>query len=309
MDKLYYAAPMEGLTTWLWRRVHREIFGGADKYFTPFVSPNANLSFQTKELRELAHNEGLPVVPQILAGRADHFVWAAEELADMGYGEVNLNLGCPSGTVCAKGKGAGLLSRPQELDALLEGIFTALPDMRISVKTRIGAREDGEWPALLAIFNRYPIHELIVHPRVRKDFYTGQARRAVFAWTAEHTALPLVYNGDIITPSDAAAWDGSVMIGRGLMADPALVRRARGGPPASRAELRAYHNALADGYAAAYGDEPALRRMWELWAYFAAAFDGADAYLKGMRKCRRLADYRSVAVAVLENCPLAGERE
>lgn len=307
MDKRYYAAPMEGLTTWLWRRVHHEVFGGVDKFFIPFVSPNANLAFQTKELRELTGNEGLAVVPQILTGRADHFVWAAKELADMGYGEVNLNLGCPSGTVCAKGKGAGLLSRPAELDALLEGVFTALPDMKISVKTRIGAREDGEWPALLEIFNRYPICELIVHPRVRKDFYGGTARREVFAWTRQYTPLPLVYNGDITVPADAAAWDVPVMAGRGLLSDPALFRRAKGGPPASRGELRRYHEALADGYAAAYGDEPALHRMWELWAYFAAAFDGAGPYLKRMRKCRRLADCRSVAVAVLENCPLTWE--
>ena len=109
MAERFYAAPMEGLTTWLWRRVHHEVFGGADKYFTPFVSPNANLSFQRKELRELEGNAGLKVVPQILAGRADHFCWAAGAIRDMGYSEVNLNLGCPSGTVTAKNKGAGLL--------------------------------------------------------------------------------------------------------------------------------------------------------------------------------------------------------
>ena len=237
MADRFYAAPMEGLTTWLWRRVHHEIFGGADKYFTPFVSPNANKSFQTKELREIGHNEGLPVVPQILTARPEHFIWAAERLRDMGYEEVNFNLGCPSGTVCAKHKGAGLLSYPDELDACLEAVFTALPDLRISVKTRIGRHEDAEWPALLAIFSRYPIHELIVHPRVQKDFYNGTARREVFAWTRENTALPLVYNGDVTTPADAAAWDVLVMAGRGLMADPALLRRAGGGAPADRAEL------------------------------------------------------------------------
>ena len=307
MADRFYAAPMEGLTTWLWRRVHHEIFGGADKYFTPFISPNANRSFQTKELREIGHNEGLPVVPQILTARPEHFIWAAERLRDMGYEEVNFNLGCPSGTVCAKHKGAGLLSYPDELDACLEAVFTALPDMRISVKTRIGRHEDAEWPALLAIFNRYPIHELIVHPRVQKDFYNGTARREVFAWTRENTALPLVYNGDVTTPADAAAWDVPVMVGRGLMADPALLRRARGGAPAARTELIRYHDALMDGYAAALGDEPALHKLWELWAYLMAAFDGGAPYLKRMRKCRRLADYRPVAAAVLTGCPLAWE--
>ena len=127
-DKQLYAAPMEGLTGWLWRRVHHELFGGADKYFTPFLSPNANHSFQAKERDEIepAHNEGLPVVPQILTNSSEHFIWCARELHARGYGEVNLNLGCPSGTVTGKRKGSGLLAFPDELDRLLGEIFTAL---------------------------------------------------------------------------------------------------------------------------------------------------------------------------------------
>ena len=291
MDKRYYAAPLQGLTTWLWRRVHSEIFGGADGYFTPFLSPNANCSFQTGELREIQHDRGLSVTPQILTNRAEHFLWAARELADRGYDRVNLNLGCPSGTVCAKHKGAGLLGWPDELERLLEGSFAGLPaGMSVSVKTRIGRHEDGEWPALLAIFDRYPIEELIVHPRVQKDFYKGAARREVFAWTRAHTALPLVYNGDVEEPEDAAAWDVSVMIGRGLMADPALLRRARGGPAATPAELERYLDALAEGYAAALGPGPALHRLWELWAYLGGSFEGVEDLVKRTRKCRTLAE-------------------
>ena len=303
MDKQYYAAPMEGMTTWLWRRVHHRIFGGADKFFTPFLSPNATCTFQVKERREIDHNEGLNVVPQLLTADPGHFIWAARVLADMGYSEINLNLGCPSGTVAAKRKGSGLLSWPDQLTALLDGVFDALPGMRISVKTRIGRHDDGEWPALLDIFNRYPIHELIVHPRVGKDMYRGTARRQVFHWTRQHTGLPLVYNGDIWTPEDAASWDVSVMTGRGLIADPALLRRARGGAPAARAELADFMGELADGYEATVGQDATLHRMWELWFYLIAAFPEAGDALKKMRKCRRLADYRPIAAAVM-----AGER-
>ena len=303
MEKQYYAAPLQGLTTWLWRRVHHEIFGGADDYFTPFLSPNANCSFQTGELREIENNAGLPVVPQLLTNRADHFLWAARELADRGYDRVNLNLGCPSGTVCAKHKGAGLLGWPRELECLLEGIFTGLPaGMSVSVKTRIGRHEDGEWPALLAIFDRYPIRELIVHPRVQKDFYKGTARREVFAWTRAHTALPLVYNGDVDTPEDAAAWDVSVMAGRGLMADPALLRRSRGGPAASPAELERYLDALAEGYAAAVGQDAAAHRLWELWAYLGGSFDGAEGLVKQMRKCRTASACAALGRRAVREC-------
>ena len=136
----YYAAPMEGLTGWRWRQVQSELFGGADRYYTPFLSPNANFEFQTKELQEIdpEHNRDLFVVPQILTNRPEYFVWAAKECQSRGYSEVNLNLGCPSGTVTAKNKGAGLLRERDILRALLDGIFDALPDLKISVKTRIG---------------------------------------------------------------------------------------------------------------------------------------------------------------------------
>ena len=128
MDKLY-AAPMEGLTGYLWRQVHAELFGPADKYFTPFLSPNATCTFQRKELDEIdpEHNRGLNVVPQLLTNRAEHFLWAVRELHDRGFREVNFNLGCPAGTVAAKRKGAGLLAYPQELDRCLEEIFAGLP--------------------------------------------------------------------------------------------------------------------------------------------------------------------------------------
>jgi tRNA-dihydrouridine synthase len=304
MDKPLYAAPLEGLTTWLWRRVHHGIFGGADKYFTPFLSPNANLSFQTKERREIEHNQGLPVVPQLLTNRAEYFVWAARTLRDMGYDEVNFNLGCPSGTVAAKHKGAGLLSWPEELDRCLEGIYSALPDMKVSVKTRIGRSDPAEWGQLLEIFNRYPISELIVHPRVQKEFYTGQVHRDVFDWTRGHTALPLVYNGDLTAPEEVAACPVPAMTGRGLIRDPALLRRARGGPPAAREELCRYHDALLEGYRSALGDGPALHKMWELWAYLIGAFEDAEPYLKKMRKCRSTAAYAPLAAAVLRDCPL-----
>ena len=231
-DITLYAAPMEGLTTYLWRQAHRTIFGGVDKYFTPFLSPNANLCFQRKELDEI---QGEPdTVPQLLTNRGDHFVWAARELQARGYGEVNFNLGCPSGTVTAKRKGSGLLAYPEELERCLDEIFDSLPDMRVSIKTRIGKNDPEEWEALLALYGHYPIHELIVHPRIQKEFYKGTVHQDAFDRALAVYPGRLVYNGDLFTAADAA-FQGrypqvdTVMVGRGLMADPALGRRLRGG--------------------------------------------------------------------------------
>ena len=301
-----YAAPLEGITTAVWRSAHRRIFGGADGYYTPFLSPNANLSFQPKELREITAGEQ-DLVPQLLTNRPEYFIWAARELEKMGFHQVDFNLGCPSGTVVAKHKGAGLLTDPQELDGVLAEIFAALPDMAVSVKTRIGRYDAAEWPALLAVYEKYPLSRLTVHPRVQTEFYTGAARRDVFLATLRATRLPLMYNGDVTTPADPAlTWGCPVMVGRGLAADPALFRRIRGGSAATRRELRQFHDALYDGYAAWMGPA-AVGRMRELWNYLSQRFRDTDRPLKAIRKAKSPADYLPAAHAILDTCPLTDE--
>lgn len=303
-----YAAPLEGVTTAVWRQAHRRIFGGADRYYSPFLSPNANRSWQAKELREITAGE-TDLVPQLITNRAEHFLWGARELQAMGYGEVNFNLGCPSGTVVAKHKGAGLLTDPDELDAVLCEIFAALPEVRISIKTRIGRYDASEWERLLKVYEKYPVCQLIVHPRVQKLFYEGQADRALFLRTLSQTKLPLVYNGDVASPTDEAlTWGCPVMVGRGLMRDPALLRRIRGGPSASRAELTAFHDTVFTGYAEALGGEKnAVPRMRELWNYFSDSFRDTAPHLKRIRKAKTVAEYEGAARAILTGCPLQNE--
>ena len=308
-DITLYAAPMEGLTTYLWRQAHRTIFGGVDKYFTPFLSPNANLCFQRKELDEMQGESD--TVPQLLTNRGDHFVWAARELQARGYGEVNFNLGCPSGTVTAKRKGSGLLAYPEELERCLDEIFDSLPDMRVSIKTRIGKNDPEEWEALLALYGRYSIHELIVHPRIQKEFYKGTVHRDAFDRALAVYPGRLVYNGDLFTAADVAAFQGkypqvdTVMVGRGLMADPALGRRLRGGAGAARQELEQYHDRLLEGYRQRLsGTPPVLHRMRELWNYLNERFEEVERPLKAIRKANDLTAYEAAAKEILRNCPM-----
>lgn len=310
VDIKLYAAPMEGLTGYIWRRAQREMFGGVDKYFTPFLSPNGNLTFQRKELDEVTQGER-DTVPQLLTNRGDYFVWAARELYAMGYREINFNLGCPSGTVTAKHKGAGLLAYPEELERCLDEIFGTLPEMRVSIKTRIGRNDPAEWPRLLDIYARYPVAELIVHPRLQKEFYRGVVHRDAFdAALARRQEVP-VYNGDLFTAADVAAFCrqypqvDAVMVGRGLMADPALGRRLRGGAPASRQELTAFHDRLlADYRQRLSGDTPVLHRMRELWNYLSGSFERTERELKAIRKAKTVAEYLPAAQRLLRDCPL-----
>lgn len=305
VDIKLYAAPMEGITTYIWRQVYRELFGGAVRYYTPFISPNGNFAFQSKELAEISQGED-DLVPQLLANKGEYFVWAGKELAARGFREINLNLGCPSATVVAKHKGSGMLSDLKTLEQTLDETFNGLHDMNISVKTRVGRYSAEEWPALLELYNRYPITELIVHPRVQKEFYQGKAHRELFAYTRENTAIPLVYNGDVLSTADPALQEGvPVMIGRGMVMDPALLRKCHGGKAASRDELTAYHDRLLEAYRETLsGDVPVLHKMRLIWTYMSQSFEGSERYLRTIYKAKNLAAYLSVAQAILENCPL-----
>lgn len=218
----YYFAPMEGLTDSVYRRLHHKYFPGVDRYYMPFFSPTVHRQLTARESRELpeADSVSFAAVPQVLTKVTEDFLWAAEVIRDRGYDEVNLNLGCPSGTVTAKGKGAGMLTDPEALDRFLDDVFSKCP-IAISVKTRLGMHTPEEFPALLDIFNRYPIRELTVHPRVRQEFYRSPIHFDWFDYAVENSRNRLCYNGNLCTPTQIREFEkkypqiNSVMIGPG----------------------------------------------------------------------------------------------
>ena len=308
-DKIY-CAPMEGVTRSVFRREHHALFGGCDQYVTPFLAPSADGIFSEKELREVLPQAcaGVPTVPQLLAGRAEYFLWAAKLMGELGYTQVDLNLGCPSGTVVAKHKGSGMLADPDGLDRFLHEVFEGLrgEPLQVSVKTRIGLEDKDNWPRLLAVFDRYPICLLTVHPRLRRQFYKGKPDWEAFALAAEQVHLPLCYNGNIFTLEDARAVKArfpsveQVMLGRGLVANPALAREIRGGPPLTAKELRQFHDSILAGYCACIlGEVNVLHKMKELWNYWACLFPEDKKGVKALRKSRDLAGYRRAAEAIL----------
>lgn len=285
-------APMEGLTDTIYRRTHARFYGGVSKYYIPFISPTQHHVFTPKELRAIGpeYNAGIPTVPQLLAKDAEHFLWAAGELHAMGYDEVNLNIGCPSGTVTAKGKGAGMLRELNKLKTFLDEVF-AKTSLSVSVKTRIGFESLEEWPAILNLLADYPFREIIVHPRTRTGFYkVGTLYPEAFRMAAERK-LPLVYNGDLFTVADCTALqheypDMPMMMGRGLICNPALAREASGGAPLSIPEFREFHDALYDAYRRDRTLEQAHSRMRELMTYMACCFQDSEKAAKGLRKSK-----------------------
>ena len=310
----YYVAPMEGLTDRVWRQAHQKWFGaqGApSRYYAPFLSPPENRVLIKKKMAELAPeaNPGVPVIPQLLAKDGELAAWMILQLRELGYREVNLNFGCPAGTVTAKGKGSGMLRDPAKLDAFLAAMFAGA-EGPISVKTRLGVDKPEEFGAILDIYRRYPICELTIHPRVMRQLYRGQADRAAFAAYLPGCTMPVCYNGDITTPEQLRQLEqqfpglSGVMVGRGIIADPALLRVARGGAPASREELRGYLDQLYQGYTQLFGSAGcAVSRMKAHWFYLIHRFAGSEKLEKQLRKAREPWEYE-VLVSQIFTLPM-----
>ncbi|MCI8400340.1 MAG: tRNA-dihydrouridine synthase family protein [Oscillibacter sp.] len=305
-------APLDGITKLVFRRTWAQFFGGVDRFFIPFFSPTDQHVLTPRDRREIdpAVQNGLPSVPQVMTCQAEDFLWAVKTLADMGYQEANLNLGCPSGTVTAKGKGSGFLARPDDLDRFFDRVFSEVP-IAVSVKTRLGCQEPEEFPSLLEIFNRYPIACLTVHPRVRPEKYRGTVHREQFALAMQESKNPVCYNGDVRSVGDVAALRErfpnleAIMIGRGAIADPALPRRLRGGEPASREELEAFMSALYEAYQAFYSQvEPASQRMKEVWFYLIHLFKDGERLGGRMRRSRGPAAYEALEREIFQELEL-----
>ena len=313
----YDFAPMEGITGALFRRLHHQFFPGVDRYYMPFLSPTRDHVFTPRELREILpeNNPDAEVIPQLLTKVPEDFLWAAGELAAMGYQTVNLNLGCPSGTVVAKGKGSGMLADSSALDAFLDAACSRAP-CAVSVKTRLGLSDPEEFGPLLEIYNHYPLAELIVHPRVQKDGYRHPVRLEAFAPILAASRHPVCFNGGLVTTQDCRDLVGrfsgicGVMIGQGLVANPALVRQIRGAPGADRETLRAFHEALFGGYSQLFGSaHNAMMRMKELWAYLIRLFRDSGPYAKRLRKARDPQTFSQAVDAVFQELELLPEAD
>ena len=305
----YYLAPMEGITDSIYRRVHHKFFSGVDAYYMPFISPTIHRCLTNREAREVpfADTVDFYAVPQLMTKVPEDFLWAAQECKDRGYDEVNLNVGCPSGTVVAKKKGSGMLEDPENLDRFLGEIFEKSP-LPVSVKTRLGLNEPTEFPRILEIYNQYPIKELSIHPRVRKQFYKGDVDMEMFRYALENSKNPVCFNGNVRTLSEAEVFEKefpqvqSMMIGRGLIGNPAMLE------PGGEGKLEAFHDALLEQYIAEFGGpRNAMFRMKENWRHMIWMFDDNEKLWKKLRKCTDVNEYRSIVREIFATLPMHAE--
>lgn len=309
---IYECAPMEGVTGDLFRQAQRLHFRPADKYYTSFLSPTSARQLSARELREAdpSHNQGIRVVPQLMGHEPADFNWMAGALRDLGYDEVNLNLGCPSGTVVSKKKGAGLLGDYDLLKRMLDGVFDFCP-LPVSIKTRLGVQTPEEFQRILELYNDYPIRELIVHARVQTDQYKNHPNLEAFALALNESHAPVCYNGDLFDASAVQAIQEKfpklerIMLGRGLAANPGLIHEIETGEPPTSEQLKAFHDTLYESTRDRIPDRKALLyRMKEAWRYLGCSFEDNAKALKQIRRAQKPEDYEAAVRFLFSTCPV-----
>lgn len=304
--KLYFA-PMEGITTYTYRNTHAEIFGGCDEYYAPFIVPTDNEKISMKTLRDIIEeNNNVKPKVQVMCTTATAFCEFVKKIKNLGFDEVNLNLGCPSGTVVKKSRGAGALRDTDNLDRFLNDIFSNT-DIKISVKTRTGFYSHDEFDELIKIYNKYPLSELIIHPRIREEYYKGEPNMSTFDKAYSDTDLKLCYNGNVYSLYDYEKIAGqhprlnSVMIGRGAVKNPAIFREIKGGAALKTEELIRFSRLLEERYFKLLdSDRYTLHRLKEIWIYAMQNYPDEKKILKAVKKSSKLTELNSALDALPE---------
>lgn len=303
-----FAAPLQGYTDVPWRHFHAELYGGIDAYFTPFIRVERG-EVRQRDLKALASplNGNTNLIPQIIFRDAEEFVMLVDAVTAAGYDHVDLNMGCPYPPQVNHGRGSALLTRPEFLEEILELMVNRYAGVRFSVKMRLGVKDPQDWRRVLPVINRMPLTHVTVHPRIAVQQYSGDLHMAEFADLLEESAHPVIFNGDLMTPADIDRIKADhhavagVMIGRGLLADPALAVEWREGtvwPESVRMQkLMEFHRLLLEHYTATVsGDGQVLQKIKPFWDYLEPVIGHKAA--KAIRKATTLAKYHAAVRSI-----------
>ena len=287
-----FAAPLQGFTDYVWRNAHRKVYGDCiGRYYAPFMRLE-NGCFRKKDLRDISrdNNSGdVRLVPQLLACKPCDAVKIVDKIVEMGYREVDINLGCPFSPVTRKHQGAGMLPYVDEVADLFKAL-SAVAGVRYSVKMRLGMESSDEWNNILPLLDiLHPMH-VTVHPRTARQQYGGEIDYGQFAEFYHLSKWPVVYNGDIRSAGDMAHVESSfpglhgIMIGRGLLMEPGLPLN-----DGSTEKKKQFHDIIFSGYSKIYDEHQLVLKMCAFWEYFMAGEDRKSR--KKILKSHRLSDY------------------
>ena len=293
-----YSSALQGFTESPWRLYHRELFGGVDKYYAPFMRIEHD-SFRNKDIRDILpeNNEGVNLVPQIIATNADDSRKMIEKIMEYGYREININFGCPYVPVCKKGMGAGMLADAEKTKTLLDALMQYCDEVTFSIKTRLGYLSNEDIKTILPLFNEFNPLQLTVHPRIGKQQYNGELDLKSFEYVYENAVMPVVYNGEIFTVEDIKLIEEkypklkAVAVGRGLLVNPALGREYNGGDALEIKEYLKLQKKLMNHYSEMLcGDAHIIAKLKPFWEYAPEEIDRKS--LKAIKKSTTFAKYR-----------------
>ncbi len=304
----YYLAPMDNITDYIYRQIVWRHFPYWDKMYAPFIQPNEKPTIVPKENRDICpeNNLDLPVVPQILTCDPEGFIRVGKILEDYGYREINLNLGCPAKAIVSKGKGSAMLADTHKLNQFLQHIFNHEWKAKITIKTRLGLTDNSDFDEVLDVFSKYPIHELIIHPRFRTDYYGGSPRLNEYGKVFNHfygsskSKFYICYNGNIFSKNDALnivrdyPLTDNIMCGRGAIANPALIRELKGGLPMKEDEFKAFHDDVYHSYQCInLSERHFLHKMMEMWTYWISNVNCNEEVFKKLRFASDITNYNA----------------
>lgn len=299
-----YLAPLQGLTDFYFRKIYQQCFGDLDRYFAPWIKLDGAGKLKKSYIRDVnpENNEGINLIPQIMCNKTEDFVYLANYLNDLGYSEINWNLGCPHPMATKRGLGSALLAEPDKIISILNDVLPKIQN-KLSLKIRLGFEQDDQSSKFLSRLNDFPLTEIIIHARTAKQMYKGKANLDAFENCLEQSTHSICYNGDIKTyPQYLALKERfpqiqKFMIGRGLIANPFLVGMIKNEnselPPTANELFRDFHDQLMKSYASHLsGDKHLLIKMKSFWEYFSLSFKDAHKAHKRIKKAANLRVYK-----------------
>jgi len=313
-------APFQGITNLVFRRVYMRHFTGVDKLLTPFFTSIHKQTVNSSKGRELLHlkENGIPVVPQVLSKDADEMIRFANYCKQLGFDEVNWNMGCPYPRVANKMRGSGLLPYPKVVDEILQNVLSEI-SIKLSVKVRLGYQNPKEIAELIPVFNKHPLSEITVHARIGKQLYKGETNQDVFAEVLKQSKIPVGYNGDIFTKNDFEMLLQKfpklsfVMLGRGLLADPFLPTHIKNEyVPSLIKQTDIIHKFVDDLYFERRKQTndglQTLGNMKEYWWYLSYSFNNPHKVFSLIKKKKTFDDYEDAVNSIFNNYAWLGQK-
>lgn len=307
------SSPLQGFTDFRFRNAFHKYFGGIDTFYSPYIRLNGKFVIKPAYERDILpkNNKVNQLFPQIMTNNADEFLFVANYVQQLGYKELNWNLGCPYPMVTKRGMGSGLICNPEKIDQILKRVHDE-SDIIVSMKMRMGYENSEEILDVFPILERYPIKNIAIHARIGKQLYKGGVDLDSFQRCVDNTSHTLYYNGDITSVEyfneikerfpTIQHW----MIGRGLIANPflpSMIKNNATDYPENKLEIFSkFHDTLFNDYEQALsGPSHVLIKMLHFWEYFSTTFSNPHKTLKKIKKAKNKNAYDNAVREIMDN--------